>query len=417
MTTQNKPGTPDLSFGGNGVADLSREGDGTTVTALTVSTAGKVAKKLGDSSFVTLIKDSEFILTKRLENGGPNLSFGNSGSGYSIAQFEKNTARNVPGQIHLVDDEKKILVIGQCEPDQHNDMCFIGITCFNADGTLDNDFGFEGSTVIRFNDIPEGHKFSKTASAVQPDGKILVAISASVDTRLARLNSNGTLDDSFGAGGVVNVHLPETVLQIEGILVQIDTSKHVKIVVGGTAIPAGRDYGFAARFNAQGQLDDGDDGRPVFGDKGYATLEIAERRTVIRAVIQDSEQNIYLAGSSPAAGNSGAAVLASFTADGEKNPGFNKGEGPVLTRVPDANFRWLGAVATTKHLNVRGYAAGPGIEDIKLARFLLDGSRDADFGEDDNFTTLKKEGEGTIAAQPNGRLLLTQNHKMHRFLG
>lgn len=89
MTTQNKPGTPDLSFGGNGVADLSREGDGTTVTALTVSTAGKVAKKLGDSSFVTLIKDSEFILTKRLENGGPNLSFGNSGSGYSIAQFEK----------------------------------------------------------------------------------------------------------------------------------------------------------------------------------------------------------------------------------------------------------------------------------------------------------------------------------------
>lgn len=79
-------------------------------------------------------------------------------------------------------------------------MCFIGITCFNADGTLDNDFGVEGSTVIRFNDIPEGHKFSKTASAVQPDGKILVAISASVDTRLARLNSNGTLDDSFGAG-------------------------------------------------------------------------------------------------------------------------------------------------------------------------------------------------------------------------
>lgn len=77
-------------------------------------------------------------------------------------------------------------------------------------GTLDTTFDTDGRRVVHF-DI--GGEFQDLASglALQPDGKIVVAGSAMVekiagsqremDFAVARLNTNGSLDSSFGAGG------------------------------------------------------------------------------------------------------------------------------------------------------------------------------------------------------------------------
>lgn len=43
-----------------------------------------------------------------------------------------------------------------------------------------------------------------TAVAIQSDGKIVVGGSTPGGAALARLNTNGTLDSSFGSGGIVN---------------------------------------------------------------------------------------------------------------------------------------------------------------------------------------------------------------------
>jgi len=77
---------------------------------------------------------------------------------------------------------------------------------YNPDGSLDAGFGIGGKVTTDFfgeDDVAE-------AVVIQPDGKIVAAGSAartsaleSIDFALARYNSNGSLDTSFGSGGKV----------------------------------------------------------------------------------------------------------------------------------------------------------------------------------------------------------------------
>src|SRR4029453_13241345 len=72
-----------------------------------------------------------------------------------------------------------------------------------TDGTLDASFGIGGIVTTDFG----GTSAAARAVAVQPDGKIvaagLAAINGVLDFALARYNPDGTLDASFGTGGTV----------------------------------------------------------------------------------------------------------------------------------------------------------------------------------------------------------------------
>ena len=83
---------------------------------------------------------------------------------------------------------------------------FIGLrtSIAAADGDLDSTFGSGGKVVTDF----FGRSNGANAIALQSDGKIVVAgdaLSATgpPDIAVARYNSDGTLDSSFGAGGRV----------------------------------------------------------------------------------------------------------------------------------------------------------------------------------------------------------------------
>src|SRR5262249_56712950 len=82
---------------------------------------------------------------------------------------------------------------------------------YNTNGTLDAGFGTGGKATTAFSCGP-GCSFAQAFSvAVQPDGRIVAAGYASTggafDFALARYNSNGTLDTSFGSGGTVTTDL------------------------------------------------------------------------------------------------------------------------------------------------------------------------------------------------------------------
>src|SRR5208282_5220759 len=76
-----------------------------------------------------------------------------------------------------------------------------GITRLNSDGTVDTTFGTDGTTTITVTLAGRAVGVGPQAELVQPDGKILVAGEASVQTGrrtgvsdgvVARLNANGT---------------------------------------------------------------------------------------------------------------------------------------------------------------------------------------------------------------------------------
>jgi uncharacterized delta-60 repeat protein len=74
---------------------------------------------------------------------------------------------------------------------------------YNSNGTLDASFGSDGKVTTTFGVLEQGFSYALAYSlAVQEDGKIVLAGEARLngdrDFALARYNSDGTLDPSFG---------------------------------------------------------------------------------------------------------------------------------------------------------------------------------------------------------------------------
>src|SRR5205823_3136702 len=102
---------------------------------------------------------------------------------------------------------------------------------YNADGSLDNDFGNGGKVITGFSGA---FSSAATALALQSDGKIVVAgdsrANGSRDFALARYNPDGSLDSGFGNGGKVITDFNNgSDDSARAIVLQADG----KIVVGG----------------------------------------------------------------------------------------------------------------------------------------------------------------------------------------
>ena len=137
---------------------------------------------------------------------------------------------------------------------------FFPIHSWAAAGGVDKSFGTDGSVEISF-----GTGDGAQALAIQPDGKIVVAGYAVIGTQtkfaLARMNSDGALDSTFGTAGKVLITLGVTDFAM-AVALQADG----KIIVAGYS-SKGLQYTFAvARLNKDGSLD------ASFGIDGKATV-------------------------------------------------------------------------------------------------------------------------------------------------
>ena len=78
---------------------------------------------------------------------------------------------------------------------------------YNSDGTFDTTFG-QGGKVIGAN---SGSSGTVTGVAIQADGKAIV-----VGTTMQRYNTDGSLDTTFGSGGIVNTAYTSVAIQPDG---------------------------------------------------------------------------------------------------------------------------------------------------------------------------------------------------------
>ncbi|MEQ1353751.1 MAG: delta-60 repeat domain-containing protein [Candidatus Acidiferrum sp.] len=111
-----------------------------------------------------------------------------------------------------------------------------------------------------------GNSCDGSALAIQPDGKIIVGGDSyqgtSYDFTLARYNSNGTLDNSFGSGGIVTTSLSNIDGMFSALALQLDG----KILAAGLKNFGSFNTDFAVvRYNSDGSLDN------TFGMNGVAT--------------------------------------------------------------------------------------------------------------------------------------------------
>ena len=113
---------------------------------------------------------------------------------------------------------------------------------YNTNGSLDSTFGSGGVAVVPIGSYNYGDE--AFAVAVQPsDGKILVAGYADIydskhsewysDWAIVRLNTNGTLDKTFGGTGYVTTRLTPELWLGQNWAAAIDLQANGQIVVGG----------------------------------------------------------------------------------------------------------------------------------------------------------------------------------------
>ena len=256
---------------------------------------------------------------------------------------------------------------------------------YNRNGSLDRSFSGDGiqTTDLVENDLAYG-------VAIQRDGRIVVVgESWEVGTVLARYHTNGSLDPSFGTGGI----------QTAGF----GPARDVAIQPDGKIVTAGGSGDFAvARFNADGSPDAG------FSAGGLLGTGVAATGSGATSVTLAPGGRIVAAGAATAAAGRGGLDIALAR---------YKGDGGL-----DASFSADGTL-TAGHAGVDDYpndltvqrdgkliAAGQvGLDGFGLFRFNRDGSPDTTFGGDGLRTANVSAGSDAargVALQPGGKIVV-----------
>jgi uncharacterized delta-60 repeat protein len=209
----------------------------------------------------------------------------------------------------------------------------VGVTGFsivrlNTDGSLDRSFGVSGGAVI---DIG-GNDGSAQAVSLQRDGKIVVAGYAAVgvgtasttDFAVGRLNRDGTLDTTFGTGGEQTISFgADQAAYGQSVVVQPDG----KIVVAGYTSSLGTpSSAFAiARLNPDGSID------TTFGVGGKQSLSFATPYAVATSLALQSDGKIVVAGNAQQATLISAYAVVRLNPDGSPDRTFGTGGEQMLT--------------------------------------------------------------------------------------
>jgi uncharacterized delta-60 repeat protein len=251
----------------------------------------------------------------------------------------------------LVQPDGKLVLAGTAQ-EAYYGWTYFALARLNPDGSLDSSFGGDGKVILDFGIYSSEAGY---AAALQEDGKIIVAgesttvyPESSSGVALARVNPDGSLDTSFGDGGLVTTASYGHGSFIFDLLLQPDG----KILAAG-AMNNIQTYDFGlARYTPEGSLDASFDG------DGLLSLDFF---------------------------------------------GFND-FGQALALQPDGRILLAGYADITDYMTARSVFA--------MARILTDGSLDSSFDGDGwlstDFPGYDDEAYA-IALQPDGKIVLAGN--------
>lgn len=374
------PGTLDPTFDGDGIVTTSMGTDVDEVEDLAIQDDGKIVvvgtvNNGAVDNFGVARYDSNGALDSGFDGDGKVLtSIGLLSVSYGVA----------------LQDDGKIVVVGTATP---GGSFQFAVVRYNADGSLDTSFDGDG---IVLTDISADHDQAR-AVAIQADGKIVVAgltypnSGSDSAESVARYNTDGSLDTSFGVGGIVTSAPSALKGGIEDVAIQED----------GRIVGVGRlDSDLTVwRYDSNGSLDG------KFGDGGLAPIPAVLSFSIAYSVAIQKDGKIVAAGVGVAA--TGDAVVLRLKTDGSPDDTFG-GDGVVVLPIGSESDGAYGvALQNDGRILLTGYTYDTGFGSVFVARLDPAGVPDVTFdGDGIVITTLGGTSSGVkVAVQQDGKIV------------
>lgn len=312
-------------FNADGTLDQSFDGDGKVTTDMV---SGRQEEALGvavqaDGRIIVVGYTgtagggpTNFAIARYNRDGSLDTSFG---SGGKVVSGVTGIARAVTLQ-----PDGKILVVGDTPVSgQAGDFSDFALARYDTDGVLDASFGAGGRLTT---DVGDGTNTARNV-VVLANGGIVVSgepigvFAGSDHTDIVRYDANGVPDASFGTAGMVTL---DGARVGEGLAVQTDG----RLVLAGeveTAVPPRTQKQFSVRrLNANGTPD------TTFGTAGVVNTAFTDRGDSARSVAVQADGKILVAGASSVQLNPQFAV-ARYNTDGTLDTAFGGAGGGRLT--------------------------------------------------------------------------------------
>lgn len=260
----------------------------------------------------------------------------------------------------------KILVGGYFT--YYDNVVNINLANLNSNGTLDTNFNNEG----------KGADFGVNTTLVQPDGKIIIggnftSYNGVYTNRIARLNSDGSIDSGFNIGSGVNGTITSTCLQPDG-----------KILIGGVFTTVnGVNRKYVARLNSDGSYDNTFDPGTGMG-------------TSVNAISYMPNGKILIAGTFSSFDDSICHHIVRLNSNGSFDNSFNS------TIGPNSSIYALKVQTDGKIIIGGDFITYDGIAIKRIARLNEDGTLDTSFNP--GVGTNAKVNDITL--QTDGKLII-----------
>ena len=319
------------------------------------------------------------------QNGTPDAGFGDGGFAGIASNFEAATAV-------VVQPNRKIVVGGRVGLD-------FGLARLNRDGSLDPGFGSAGIVATDF----FGRNDSAYALALQPDGKMVVAGSVGKGHTelfgIARYTQEGGLDPTFGNNGKVTLGFSANLSQALTVALQPDG----KIVAAGMAAMDTTRNDFAlVRLNADGSRDS------TFGVEGLVTTDFSGGFDGVNAVVIQPDGKIVAVGESDskfalARYDPNGRLDLAFGSAGKVETDFFGVSAYAAAAALQADGKVI-AVGGARRIDQNSNT-----DDFAVARFQTDGTLDSTFAQGGKLTIdflNDADSASSVVIQKDGRVVI-----------
>ena len=316
-----------------------------------------------------------------------------NGTGMVLGNY---TTANNSADAMVIQPDGKIVVSGATGVSSSINT---GVSRYNTDGTIDTTFGTNGK--MNFSSGP-GTKSYTYDMALQTDGKIVMAgyrwNGSAGDFVMARVNTNGTLDNTFGVNGVAVFDKGQS-----------EVAESFAINPDGTFILSGyvNDNFTLVKVKNNGTID------TTFGTNGWVTTIFPSFSTSSKSTSINAAGRIIVGGMGVGPGQS-QYVMAAYNPNGTLDTTFGTG-GKVNFHIGYDNDFGLQVIQLDNGKILFGghsyFGSVPLRYEIAVVRLNANGSFDNSFGENGVFKSRFFENgrsylEG-MALQSDGKLVVT----------